>query len=62
MLYLFACFHNFLFIEIVRYALDGGEGFAAVALLNPNVDQTVLSSSLITTKRICEVVCSKREN
>lgn len=55
---LFACFHNFLFIEIVRYALDSGQGFAAVTLLNPNVDQTVLSSSLITTKCISEWVDS----
>jgi len=35
---LFACFHNFLFIEIVSNALNGSECFTAVTLLNPNVD------------------------
>lgn len=35
---LFACFHNFLFIEIVGDALHGGQRLATVTLLNPNVD------------------------
>lgn len=36
--YLFACFYNFLFIEIVGNALHGGQRLATVTLLNPNVD------------------------
>lgn len=36
--YLFACFHNFLLVEVVGNALHGGQRLAAVTLLNPNVD------------------------
>jgi len=49
---LLTCPYNLLLVEVVRDALDGGQCFASISLLDSNVDQTILYTLFVTTNCI----------